>query len=313
MKRLALGLFVILASVSVAKVSSAQDPASEEPEAPTAAPAGGDQAPAAPADTGQAAGPEIDLSDLSVSEPGETPTAGGKKAGGAVETAGAPRKSWEDIVVVPRKAFLKKYRLEIAPFAGITLNDPLIRHYSFGGDLNFYVTDVLSIGAEGQYFLKELSERESLVGVQYYLVPTLNKLKYHYALAFGYVPGYGKFGLFNKWIVHWDLTLALGIGRIRTEIIPRAFGDKSFTNDNITGHVGLGIRLFVLEWLTLNVTFRDYMYDDVFEYRGRLPTDDLSKVKSDSEKYQTQFVQNIMMFFSIGLYIPPSFTYRTPR
>jgi outer membrane beta-barrel protein len=312
MKRLALGLFVILASVSVAKVSSAQDPASEEPEAPTAAPAGGDQAPATPADTGQAAGPEIDLSDLSVSEPGEGPTPGGKKAG-AAETAGAPRKSWEDIVVVPRKAFLKKYRLEIAPFAGITLNDPLIRHYSLGGDLNFYVTDVLSIGGEAQYFLKELSERESLVGVQYYLVPTLNKLKWHWAAAFGYVPGYGKFGLFNKWIVHWDLNFALGLGQIHTEIIPRAFGDKSFSNTNTTFHVGLGIRLFVLEWLTLNATFRDYMYSDVFEYRGRQPTDDLTKVKSDSEKFQTQFVQNIMFFFSIGLYIPPSFTYRTPR
>jgi outer membrane beta-barrel protein len=310
MKRLALGLFVILASVSVAKVSSAQD---SEPEAPAAAPAGGDQAPSAPADTGPAAGPEIDLSDLSISEPGETPAPGGKKAGAGVETAGAPRKSWEDIVVVPRKAFLKKYRLEIAPFAGITLNDPLIRHYSFGGDLNFYVTDVLSIGGQAQYFLKELSERESLVGVQYYLVPTLNKLKWHWAAQFAYVPGYGKFGLFNKWIVHWDLNLALGLGQMHTEVIPRAFGDKSFANTNTAFHVGLGIRLFVLEWLTLNATFRDYMYSDVFEYRGRQPTDDLTKVKSDSEKFQTQFVQNIMFFFSIGLYIPPSFTYRTPR
>src|SRR5215212_8747915 len=38
----------------------------------------------------------------------------------------APRKSWEDIVVVPRKAYLKGGRLELAPFSGITLNDVLI-------------------------------------------------------------------------------------------------------------------------------------------------------------------------------------------
>ncbi len=311
MKRLALGLFVILASVSVPRVSPAQ-----EPEAPSAGDAtGGEQAPA-PADTGPSSGPDIDLSDLGT-EPdvaSETPGTPGKKAG--TGESGAPRKAWEDIVVVPRKAFLKKYRLELAPFAGITLNDPLIRHYSFGGDLNFYVTDVLSIGAEAQYFIKELSERESLVGAQYYLVPTLNKLKYHYALAFGYVPGYGKFGLFNKWIVHWDLTFALGVGMIRTEIIPRAFGDKSFTNDNIVGHVGVGVRLFVLDWLTLGVTFRDYMYNDAFEYSGRNQMNDpqnVAEVKKRSEQSQSQFVQNIMMFFSVGLYIPPSFTYRTPR
>jgi outer membrane beta-barrel protein len=127
------------------------------------------------------------------------------------------------------------------------------------------------------------------------------------------VPGYGKFGLFNKWIVHWDLTFALGLGMIRTEIIPRAFGDKSFTNDDIVGHVGVGVRLFVLDWLTLSVTFRDYMYKDVFEYKDRQSGDDIAKVKTDSQNSQSQFVQNIMMFFSIGLYVPPSFSYRTPR
>jgi len=296
MKRLALGLFVILANLGVAKVSLAQEPEG-------AATGGGDKTP--PADTTPGANLELDLSEVTG---GENPEP--KKT---TEAAGAPRRSWEDIVVVPRKAFLKKHRVELAPFAGITLNDPLIRHYSFGGDLNYYITDVLSVGLEGQYFIKELSERESLVGLQYYLVPTLNKLKYHYALAFGYVPGYGKFGLFNKWIVHWDLTFALGVGMMKTEIIPRAFGDASFTNNDIAGHVGLGVRLFVLDWLTLSLTFRDYMYKDIFEYNGRLPSDNIAQVKQDSENHQSQFVQNIMMFFSVGLFIPPSFTYRTPR
>jgi outer membrane beta-barrel protein len=303
MKRLALGLFAILANLSITQVSLAQ-----EPEPPADDKAGGEKP--APTDTGPAPGADIDLSDLSIPDAAEPQQTGGKKP---TEAAGAPRKSWEDIVVVPRKAFLKKLRLELAPFAGITLNDPLIRHYSFGGDLNFYVTDVLSIGLEGQYFLKELSERESLVGLQYYLVPTLNKLKYHYALAFGYVPGYGKFGLFNKWIVHWDLTFALGIGMMHTEIIPRAFGDKPFANRDIAGHVGIGVRLFVLDWLTLGITFRDYMYKDVFEFRNREDDMSIATVKQESQAHQSQFVQNIMMFFSVGFYIPPSFTYRTPR
>jgi len=303
MKRLALGLLVILANLGVAKLSMAQEPEAAAPDT-----AGGDKT---PADTGPAISPDLDMGEIPGA--GLDETAGAAPGKKSAEGAGAPRKSWEDIVVVPRKAFLKKSRLELAPFAGITLNDPLIRHYSFGGDLNYYITDVLSIGLEGQYFIKELSERESLVGMQYYLVPTLNKLKYHYALAFGYVPGYGKFGLFNKWIVHWDLTFALGVGMIRTEIIPRAFGDKSFTNDDIVGHLGVGVRLFVLDWLTLSVTFRDYLYRDIFEDRGRKSDQDIETVKSNSEAHQSQFVQNIMMFFSVGLYIPPSFTYRTPR
>jgi outer membrane beta-barrel protein len=300
MKRLALGLFVVLANLSVEQVSLAQ-----EPEAPASDTVGGTPTP--PADTGPAVGPDLDLTELSVNPEG---AAEAKKP---TEAAGAPRKAWEDIVVVPRKAFLKKARLELAPFAGITLNDPLIRHYSFGGDLNYYITDVLSIGLEGQYFIKELSERESLVGLQYYRVPTLNKLKYHGALVFGYVPGYGKFGLFNKYIVHWDLTASLGVGMMWTEIIPRNFGDPSFTNRNIAPHLGVGARLFVLDWLTLSLTFRDYIYVDTFEIQSRRRGEPLADVISESKNSQTQLVQNIMMFFSVGFYLPPSFTYRTPR
>jgi hypothetical protein len=58
------------------------------------------------------------------------------------------------------------------------------------------------------------------------------------------------------------------------------------------------------------------MYKDVFEYKGRdgmANPEDVVAVKQASQNSQSQFVQNIMMFFSIGLYVPPSFTYRTPR
>jgi len=319
MKRLALGLSVALANLFAAGTSLAQEspPTAEDPAAvdgPADEEVAAEEPPMEAGDADDMG--DVDLTDLTglLDQPQATGSQPAKKR----TAAGAPRKGWEDIVVVPRKAFLKKLRVEFAPFAGITLNDPLIRHYSFGGDVNFYITDVLSIGAEGQYFIKELSERESLTGLQYYLVPTLNKLKYHYAFCFGYVPGYGKFGLFNKWIVHWDLNFALGIGMIRTEIIPRAFGDRSFTNNNITGHLGLGVRLFVLDWLTLGITFRDYMYKDVFEFKGRdglspEERNNVALVKQRSQDSQSQFVQNIMMFFSVGLYVPPSFTYKTPR
>jgi outer membrane beta-barrel protein len=302
MKRLALGLLILLFNVTALGTSSAQE--AGEPAEPT----GGDKTPAATGPTPDDTAGDIKLDEDPLAEPGETPT---KKPTGAA----ARQKSWEDIVVVPRKAFLKKHRLEVAPFAGMTLNDPLIHHYSFGGDLNFYITDVLSIGFEGQYFLKELSERASLVGLQYRRIPTLNRLKYHGALAFGYVPGYGKFGLFNKYIVHWDIAFAAGIGLIYTEIIPAKFGDVGFANRNITPHVGLGARLFVLDWLTLSVTFRDYMYVDKFEPRERMGFD--ASVNSDPEQVKarapSQFVQNIMMFVSLGFYIPPSFSYKTPR
>ena len=90
---------------------------------------------------------------------------------------------------MPRKAFLKDGRLELFPSTGVSLNDVLIRHYSFGGHLNYYLTDVFSIGLEGQYYIKERTDRESIVGLQYNRIATLNRYLYSGSLNFGYVPG----------------------------------------------------------------------------------------------------------------------------
>jgi outer membrane beta-barrel protein len=222
----------------------------------------------------------------------------------------ARRPSYEDIVVVPRKAFLKSGRLELAPFTGITLNDVLIRHYSFGGNLNYYLTDVFSIGLEGQYFIKERSDRESLVGLQYNRVPALNRYKYAAAFNFGYVPGYGKFTLFDKFIWHWDIFVNAGVGAIWTEIIPRNPSDTAFQNINIMPDFGVGTRLFLSSWLTLSFAFRDYVFNDKFEPAMRADGESIDSVKS---RAVGQFVNNIMFFTSVGFYLPTSFHYRTPR
>ena len=93
--------------------------------------------------------------------------------------------SWQDIVVVPRKAFLKGGRLEIAPIAGITVNDNLIRHYMFALDFNYFLTDALWVGLQGQYFVKQLTTQADLVGLQFNRLSTMNRYLYGGALNFG--------------------------------------------------------------------------------------------------------------------------------
>src|SRR5204862_5981582 len=108
------------------------------------------------------------------------------------------------------------------------INDVLIRHYAFGADFNYFLSDVFSVGLQGQYFIKERSDREGLGGLQYNRIPTLNRYKYAGALNFGYVPGYGKFSLFNNYIWHWDIFINGDVGLIWSEIIPRSVGDETF-------------------------------------------------------------------------------------
>ena len=281
MTRFALGFLIISANLGVGATSWAQAPAADPP----AGEAKPDEPPAA------------------IPDPGAP-------AATAEQPAGPRKPSYDDIVVVPRKAFLKGGRLELAPFTAISLNDVLIRHYGFGGDLNFYLTDVFSIGLQGQYFVKERSDREGLVGLQYNRTATLNKLKYGAALNFGYVPGYGKFTLFNKYILHWDILVSAGVGVIWTEIIPRIATDQAFGNTNIAPNFQVGTRFFLSDWLTVAFAFRDYVFNDRFEPLMRPANVSIDDVKAMG---QTQLINNIMFSVSLGFYLPTSFQYRTPR
>lgn len=283
MTRLAIGLVTTLVFLGYGATAQAQPPAggAEPTPAPDTTPA-----PVEPGDPGAAPPP------------------------GDAAAAAPRRQSWEDIVVVPRKAFLKGGRLELAPFTGITINDVLIRHYAFGGNLNFYLTDVFSIGLEGQYFVKERSARERLVGLQYNRIPTLNRYKYAASFNFGYVPGYGKFTLFNKYIWHWDIFVTAGVGALWSEIIPRDPKTEAFETINLAPSFSVGTRFFISNWLTISFAFRDYVFNDKFEPTNRDAADPIDEVKKNAT---SQLVNNIMFTTSLGFYLPTSFTYRTPR
>jgi outer membrane beta-barrel protein len=307
MKRLAFGLFLVLANPGF--VAAAPAPATDE-----AADEKASEAEAPAPEASEAKNDELpDLSD-------EAKDAAAQKEE-AASTATAARRSWEDIVVVPRKGFLKRHRIELAPFSAISFNDTLIRHYSFGGDLTFYLTDVFSVGLQGQYFIKERTQRESLVGYQFNRASTLNRFKYSGSLVFGYVPGYGKFGLFNKYIVHWDISVNGGIGMIWTNIIPVNPADSDWGNRNIMPHLGVSTRMFVTDWLSLSIGLRDYIFLDKFEPLNRdvlTPTQAQINAKTSELEIAkghatSSLTQNIMVFGSIGFYLPPSFQFKTPR
>ena len=51
----------------------------------------------------------------------------------------ALRDQVEDIVVVVRKPFLKAHRTELYPMLGTTMNDNMVRHYTLGGELAYYL------------------------------------------------------------------------------------------------------------------------------------------------------------------------------
>ena len=291
MKRLVLGLSFVIVMLGGRGTGLAQ---TEAPLPPDPADPASPTPPAAPAPGADTTPPEGSVSQTTPADkPGE-----------------AAKRTWQDVVVVPRKAFLKSGRLELYPFTGVSLNDVLIRHYSFGGELNYYLSDVFSIGLEGQYFVKERTDRESVVGLQYNRVATLNRYLYSGALQFGYVPGYGKFTLFNRYIIHWDFYVQAGVGLIQTEIIPARGGRRDVQEQQHRPqrgrrHAPVPQQLADLQRRAEGPRLQRQVRTD--RPHAQQPID---TVKSNAE---SQFVHNVMLYAGIGLYLPTSFQYRTPR
>jgi outer membrane beta-barrel protein len=311
MKRTAVSLFVWCAICAWAGAGYAKK-AKPQPAA---------EAPAEAADTKPAAAPAADKADAPAGDEKEAaptesldddPTKGTKvdENAEAAKPAKVSTASWGDIVVVPRKPFLKGSRFEFAPFVGTSINDNLIRHYAVGGDINFFLSDVFWIGVQGQYFVKAFTDREELIGLQYNRIPTLNRYLYGAAFNLGYVPVYGKFALVNRMIVPWEIFASGGVGWTRSEIIPRNPSDLGWTNDLLTANVALGTRFFLFDWMTLNFAFRDYIMADKFEPTDRMPGQDLATVKANAD---SKLVNNVMFYAGVGIYLPAKFQYKSPR
>jgi outer membrane beta-barrel protein len=227
--------------------------------------------------------------------------------------ASQSRLSWQDIVVVIRKPFLKVGRVELMPLVGTTMNDNIIRHYAVGAQLNYYLTDVLSLGLEGQYYQDQFREPFDLIARQARRLPTVNKYNYSAALNFGYVPIYGKFAILDKHIVTWETQLTAGLGVTQSEVIPRDTKFPGFTNDfNITFSPGASMRFFIFKWLTVNFSVRDYIFIDKFEPTDRSAvmnaTADEAKDNADSS-----LINNVMFQIGLSFWLPTSFEYTTFR
>src|SRR5579871_2471262 len=290
---------------SSAKASDTSAAGSDTGDANGKAAAGGSKEPATPSES-------LDTEETQPGKVEEDVGTGQQKAARPAASG-----SWADIVVVPRKAFLKTLRLELQPLAGITVNDNLIRHYVFGADLNFFLSDVIWIGLEGQYFIHQLTNQEELVGSEYNRAPTLNQYLYGGSFNFGYAPIYGKFALFNRSILSWEIWATAGIGATWTQVIPRdpANDALAFKNTDLTGNVGIGSRFFLTDWLTVNFALRDYIIADHFEPKpnGAEANPPITTSAQAKDRSQSELVQNLVLYVGVGFYLPTKFQYKTPR
>lgn len=156
------------------------------------------------------------------------------------------------ITVVQPKPVLRRQRLELVPRASWTFNDPISQSFGVGGSLYYNVSERFALGPTFEWFdfgpkLRGTTGRyDEFIDTTAY-VPEYVLLDWYAGLDVTYIPAYGKFVLFRKSIIYFDIYLTLGGG-----VVSNWKGDIS-----PAGVVAAGARMYFNRWLGVSLEYRD--------------------------------------------------------
>jgi outer membrane beta-barrel protein len=290
-----------------ADMDADQPAAAAGPGAPAAPAAGDTGAPAAGGDTG---GGEMDICQITPDAPQCTAA---KEVNLGVEAKKTIR---AEVYAVQQQYVIKAQRFEIQPYFAFTLNDQFVTHDAPGLSLNYYVTQVLAIGVNGNWYgsLNEDSDFNFQNRRAARIAVPLNDYQLSGDLNFTYVPMYGKFAGFGDFIFHYDAYIDGGVGLIRTRPIPVIDPDnRSFDwNNLINFDVGIGLRIFFNRWLAAVLEVRDIMYFEKIENISIAPG---AQALQPSTWYDpnSHFTNDVQMQVGLSLFLPTSFEYTLPK
>ena len=332
MKQARKWLLIAAALMLLPQAALAQKGAGTKPPAPAPA-AGGEielDAPPTPAPGTPATPP--------TTAPGGENAAGGAAAGAGgicdIDPSACPKTSAEDIGKAAKKVVnaevyavqqiyaLRYHRLEIKPYWGISLNDQFVSHPGPGMDINFYITNVLAIGLNGNFYggLNQDSTFNFEVRKSARVAAPLTEYREGANFNFTYVPVYGKFAGFRKFIFHYDAYVVGGVGEIDTRPIAVIDPDnRTFKfKPKIDFDVGIGLRIF-----SLNLEVRDYIYNETLENlcvagnvcdtSGKLPGGHHSVTDQSFWATGSSITNNVQAQLGVSVFLPFGWEYKLPK
>jgi outer membrane beta-barrel protein len=307
-------------------------PGAKPPAAGPAKPAPGKPAPAAPP-AQPAPGGDIEIDDPNkpaepapaepTPAPAEPSATGGiceidptacPKTGDMGKLAQRPIKA--DVYAVQQIYALRRHRFEINPYWSQSFNDQFVSHPGPGLALNYYITNVLAIGVNGTYYQPFNGDSdfnfENRRATR--LAVPLNEYFGGYALNFTYVPMYGKFSGFGKFIFHYDGFVVGGVGGLFTRPIAVIDPDnrKFDFEHRLAFNVGFGLRIFLNRWFAVTGELRDYIYVE------QLESTTIAATQAEQQNRNTWFgekplTNNVQAQIGISVFLPFSWEYRLPK
>ncbi len=173
----------------------------------------------------------------------------------------------DKIVVIQRKPFIRRNRVELSPMFYGGINDSLLFQVGVAGQVNYHILEWLYVGVYGGWQdwrsadrkMNGLSDAYNDIIDATDAVPTTSIVDGYVGGVVGFVPLYGKFSIFNTSVIHWDFSLGIGGGTVYT----RANGFKG------AGLITVDHRWYLLKWLSLNIGLKGWIYyEDIGSYEG---------------------------------------------
>lgn len=239
----------------------------------------------------------------------------------------------EEIYAVQQISALRNHRLEISPNANFSLNDPFVSHTGFGLTLNYWISNVLAVGLTGVFFqgLNAPSDVNLFVGRSTGLVVPINEYQLAAAVNFSYVPLYGKFSMFSRFIFHWDLYVSAGVGIMRSRPIAAIDPEvRTFDwNTSILFDAAVGARVFVSRSVGITLELRNMIYPEQLENLRTTSTTPNPLLERDPATGnpncaacrrnrsnwlgESALTDNVMLSVGLTIFLPFSFNYRLPK
>jgi len=229
------------------------------------------------------------------------------------------------ITVVQRQRMLKKKRFELQPQFGITVNDPYVRHYAIGLQMDYWLSNRMALGLVGTGFIGAKTPRYDNIRRQEGLLLTANKTLWQANLNFTYNFMYGKIAIFNRALLHWEAGGSIGGGVMQTRVIPRYESlHEPFNNFTGGGVLGFHARTYLprIDFVSFDLGVRYWLFADKLEPGTRGPdttvgigVDDPDLDDPDAAKAAANLglAHNVTFFVGASFFFPTTFEYTTPR
>jgi len=234
----------------------------------------------------------------------------------------AARELEEEMYATQQIYALRTGRVEINPYFGLTMNDQFVSHNGPGLALNYYITNVIAVGANANIYHAMNSpsdfnfetSRAGRIGMP------ITEYSWTANANFTYVPAYGKFAGFGDFIFHWDFYLLAGVGAISTRPIAVIDPDnRTFSYEpTVTFGAGGGVRIFFNRWLALMFEVRDYIFFDRLENPSIATGYDASGTPNAQNEDtwladSRSFTNNVQAQIGLSMFLPLTWEYKLPK